>query len=932
MFKTKLFFLLLLYSFCVYSQQEVIVDATFLPEKNIISVSEKIVFTNSSKKTIDSIYLHDWNNSFSSTKTPLAKRFSEEYRSIFHFSKTHERGKTVITDITDNTQKILYNRPQPDIIALKLNKPLNSQNSVTIHLSYTLQLPATKFTGFGITPNKNIALKEWFIIPAVLTDHWKVYSNKNLDDLYAPKSNLSVSINVPKAYSIYSDLDKENQYSKNGIRTITFKGTNRVSSEFHITKEESFKTTITDKLTYVSNCKSKNISPEIESVIYDKVSQFLTKHIGEYPHKKILLSNENYKQNPVYGLNQLPSFIRPFPSGFQQELKILKTTISKYLKNTILTNPRTDYWLSDALETYIMIKYLDQNYPEMKILGSLSSIWGIKTLEISKKKFNDQYSYFSLYTARKNLAQKLNTAKDSLLKYNATISNKNKAGIGLLYLEDYLNKNILSEAIKEYYLLTILKKSNSADFITYLQTKTDKDLSWFMEEYVLKDYKIDYTIKKVIKHNNELLVHLKNNEKSIAPISIYQIKGDKIIHKEYVTGFANTKTIVLPNKSADKVVLNYEGIVPEYNLRNNSKPITPHLLNKPLQFNFLKDAEAPLYNQIFYVPQLGYNLYDGFTPGIRFTNKTILEKPFLYSIKPLYGTKSKKLIGSTSLLYTKHYKNKSIFSAKYGLSFQQYHYLDDLMYTRFNPFMVFLFRPKNNLRSNHRERIVLRNISVHRSQNTTSTDTPNYNVTNLNYINTSKTHNQFYAFIGDLQYAKNFSKVSATFEYRNNYKDNRQFNIRVFTGAFLKNKTQHNYFSFAVDRPTDYMFDHNYYGRSEDTGFYSQQIIIAEGGFKSKLDTPFANNWIATLNIDTTIWKYIYAYADIGILSNNNTKHLLFDSGIHLNLVPDYLELYFPISSNLGLEINQSHYNEKIRFKATLSTKTLIQLFNREWL
>lgn len=44
------------------------------------------------------------------------------------------------------------------------------------------------------------------------------------------------------------------------------------------------------------------------------------------------------------------------------------------------------------------------------------------------------------------------------------------------------------------------------------------------------------------------------------------------------------------------------------------------------------------------------------------------------------------------------------------------------------------------------------------------------------------------------------------------------------------------FFSFALDRPTDYLFDFNYLGRSEDTGLVSQQIIIAEGGFKSQLD------------------------------------------------------------------------------------------------
>jgi hypothetical protein len=33
-----------------------------------------------------------------------------------------------------------------------------------------------------------------------------------------------------------------------------------------------------------------------------------------------------------------------------------------------------------------------------------------------------------------------------------------------------------------------------------------------------------------------------------------------------------------------------------------------------------------------------------------------------------------------------------------------------------------------------------------------------------------------------------------------------------------------------------------------DSGFFYQQLILAEGGFKIKLDTPYANQWMTTLN------------------------------------------------------------------------------------
>ena len=55
-------------------------------------------------------------------------------------------------------------------------------------------------------------------------------------------------------------------------------------------------------------------------------------------------------------------------------------------------------------------------------------------------------------------------------------------------------------------------------------------------------------------------------------------------------------------------------------------------------------------------------------------------------------------------------------------------------------------------------------------------------------------------------------------------------------------------------------------------GFFSQQFILAEGGFKSKLDTPYANQWITTLNGSFTIWNWIEVYGDVGFIKNKNQK------------------------------------------------------------
>jgi hypothetical protein len=128
------------------------------------------------------------------------------------------------------------------------------------------------------------------------------------------------------------------------------------------------------------------------------------------------------------------------------------------------------------------------------------------------------------------------------------------------------------------------------------------------------------------------------------------------------------------------------------------------------------------------------------------------------------------------------------------------------------------------------------------------------------------------------------------------------------------------------------MFEHNYIGRSESTGLLSQEFIMAEGGFKSKFDTRFANQFITTINAGFNIWNWIEVYGDVGLIKNKfQNPKFIYDSGIRLNLVTNYFELYFPVYSNNGFEIEQPNYNEKIRFVFTLSPQTLINLFTRKW-
>ena len=942
--KIKLLYLLVfvLTHFSTVCQNKIGINAVFDIENNQIKINQSIVYKNISKDTLKTIYLNDWSHSYSTKNTPLAKRFSEEYNSKFHFAKNEDRGFTTITSLTNNTNiNLAFERLplHPDVIKVDLENPLYPQTNYHLNLTYTIQIPNDKFTDYGVTALQDYSLKYWYITPAVYNGSWQYYSNKNLDDLYIPKADINLNIEFPKNYKLTTELDVVNTIENTNTQTIFLAGKDRIDSKLFLNKVPIYKTIETDNFTILSNITEKGLETTEKALITDKITGFITKYLGEYPHKKLVVTEIDASKNPIYGLNQLPEFIRPFPEHFQYELILLKNTLNNFLDNTLLINPRKEQWLKDGFQIYFLIKYIEDYYPNMKLLGSLADVWGIRSFHISSLKFNEQYGLAYMHMARTNRDQPLSMQKDSLLKFNKNLASKYKAGVGLKYLDDYINSQILETTIKAFLEQNKLKNTSVKDFETFLKSQTAKNIDWFFEDYVTTRKKIDFKIQDVKKTSDSITLTIKNIRKNKMPVSLFALNDDSIISKTWITNVNGKKTITIPRNNANKLVLNYDKTIPEYNLRNNWKSLKGFFFNnKPLQFRLFKDAQDPYYNQVFLMPLVEFNnIYDGLSLGIRVYNKTLIRKGFNYKLSPKYGAKSKTISGSGSIIYNQLFENKSLYNITYGLSGGSSSYAPNLFFRKITPYITFSFRDDTDFRSNKFQALNFRYIDISRDDdinNISDNADPDYKIFNARYVNTNPGLINYYKWFTDFQVSKDFGKLSFNYEYRKLFESNRQFNVRFFTGAFLYNNnlSDTDYFNFALDRPTNYLFEYNYLGRSESSGIFSQQLIIAEGGFKSKLETPFANQWISTLNSSTTLWKYIQAYGDIGVVKNKfQSAKFVYDSGIRLNLVTDYFEIYFPIYSNLGWEIGNSNYDQRIRFIFTVDPEALLGLFRRKW-
>lgn len=939
-FYTKIFFfLVLLHSVKQYAQHQSKMEVAVNLELKTLNIKQDITYFNTSNDSLISIVLNDWNNAFSDKNTPLARRFSDEFYRGFHLAKTAERGTTTILNLTDSDNAALeWERTEknPDYIVVKLNRKLRPGEKIDLHLMYIAKIPSDKFTRYGFDQNGGMNLKNWFLSPARFENHrFTKYNNFNLDDIANDATDYEIEIKIPNQYAITTDLNTIATDSSNtSFKKLSFSGKDRTDFNFFIEKQNSFRTYDNGSLEVLTNLKNKKISELQKAIVINRVVNFANGFIGKYPHQKITISQVDYDRNPFYGLNQLPSFISPFSDEFIFEITFLKTYLNNYLKNSLKLDPRKDNWVYDGIQIYAMMNYIEEHHADQKMLGRLSNMKLFKSYNITNLTFNEQYSYYYMLMARKNLDQPLGDPKNTLIKFNEQIASKYRAGLSLSYLDDYLNHDIVPKSVQEFYELNKKQQTNRYGFEKILIKNSPKNIDWFFNTIIDSRDIIDYKFSNVSKTADSVKFSIKSTTGIYAPISVYGLKKNEVVFKEWIEPKKTDSVYEFDRKTADKIVLNYDNEVPEFNQRNNWKSLKSlAITNRPIKFNFAKDLEDPFYNQILYIPTLTYNYYDGFTPGIRFHNKTILDKPFTFDINPAYSLKAGTLSGSSAFSWSQNYRNGTLYNVRYSLSQNYFHYAPDATYLRLNPMVQFRIR-EENFRDNRKQLFMFRQVIVNReaSEYITDNSTPNYSVFNARYVNTKTELVNHFNFMTDVQFSGNFGKLSGEIEYRRLFENNHRLNLRLYAGSFIYNTTNSDYFSFGLDRPSDYLFDYNFLGRSESTGIFSQQFIMAEGGFKSKLEPRYANQWMTTLNASYAIWNWIEVYGDIGLTkSKHKATDFMYDSGIRLNLVPDYFELFFPVYSNNGWEISQNKYNEKIRFVVTFSPKTLVNLFTRKW-
>jgi hypothetical protein len=234
------------------------------PEK--LDVTENLVFINAGNVALTNIVLNDWNNAYATNQTPLAKRFSDEYVRSYLLARAKDRGHTELVSVTDiNGETIPWIRPagHPDLVELLV--PVAPGQRMEISLSYQLNLPHDRFTGYGYSEKNGYTLKDFFLIPARMENgRFARYSNVDLND--CASAPCDISIEWLTTDRITSDLDVSDAPGKQLLV-----GKNRTSFTIYRRPENPFYTFTNASATVQTNLQARHVDAIRTALSVDRI-------------------------------------------------------------------------------------------------------------------------------------------------------------------------------------------------------------------------------------------------------------------------------------------------------------------------------------------------------------------------------------------------------------------------------------------------------------------------------------------------------------------------------------------------------------------------------------------------------------------------------------------------------------------------------------
>lgn len=962
------------------------IDGSLNDMQNSISAFESIIYTNNSPNQLNEIYFHLWPNAYRNTQTAFAKQQLENNTIDFYFSKPESRGFIDSLDFKVNGKSVKWAfQNDIDICKIELNEPLLPGNSIEITTPFFVKIPSV-FSRMGVE-NGTYCITQWYPKPAVYdVNGWNPIPYLDQGEFYSEFGSFDVSISVPKNYVVAATGNLQNEEEKLFLNTLATKpaaeyevppiSSNEfktlryiqdsvhdfawfASKEFNVKKGEI---ALQNGKTIETWLFAKNINAFGVDYINEGV-KYYSDHIGNYP----------------YNLAQV--VITPLEAGGGMEYPTItncasidRTTIihevgHNWFYGILGSNEREHPWMDESLNTYYESR-CSQEKKDAEIAKNG------KKKDLMKDVFNLDIEAFGqsrfLYSisARKNEDQAGNLPATAYTDFNygAIIYAKNP--LSFYMLQNYLGNEIFDAMMHAYYEKWKFKHPLPNDFRNHAEEFTGKNLTWFFDELLSTNKKVDYKLS-AYKNGN---LQIKNITGTSVPFSISDTSGKTKwfdgVKKDTVIYFQSNNKIILDE--AEKTLELY---------RQNNQIKTKGIFKtcSPTSISFFPKLESSTKKQVFIMPAYGWNFYNGNMYGAIISNNIFPAQKTDFTFVPLYSSVTNNWNGYAS--FAKNIYPKTTYRrvqiginiarfASQGIYQREFLDINKLPYTiewngnisyeKIDPFIELDFAPKS-AKSFFSNTLKLRYVMINETElgknYFDNFDENNFSFVDITHLFSYK--NVLYPSSVKLNtQICNINKTSGRVGLEANQSfmldaNKETLDIRFFAGMFLSdpgNSTneQRIYFQAgAVSGTYDYMYDQAMFGRVENNQretFFARQIINRDAGFRNFVPIGQSKSWLTALNFtvpfpkkmpfgfyaDFVFWESPEGYTRTvqnGITTNvrySAENKFSYAGGIYFRVSKNVCEFYFPLFASSDINTYWSsngfeHPFERVSFILNLN-------------
>jgi len=519
-----------------------------------------------------------------------------------------------------------------------------------------------------------------------------------------------------------------------------------------------------------------------------------------------------------------------------------------------------------------------------------------------------------------------------------------KTTLSFNYLENYLGKDLFNKIYSGFIEKYEYKNVTPDDIRQYFEKKSKKDLTWFFDGMLGTANPFRYSIKNIKRNANSVSITIENKGKYKIPFEIGTLRADSIIFIQMIDGFKGEKTIELPIDYAEKIKLDPK------NLYYKTEGIKTETYIKK---KYVKPGNITFYKKYgpsnIILPFIGYNKSDGLMLGGFLSD--LRNKHSIYSLTTLYGLGSKSLVGTGDYKY-RVFKNHSKKIIEIGVEGRSFHRLKkdnfNLRYKRFSA----IFNIINNDNSDKiKNKISFKSSIVEDEAISVNGIEKYYRFINKIYFGANEGNailpvnykieieHQYYKYYKKNQYLKIAGELKTAYMY----KHNRFLKLRLYGATYLyntnKNSTATNPGTLSLTGygQNDYGYEHYFIDRTGQTGFWSRQLMMNTGGFKTAVNNAYglgqSNKYVLAANLvfDLPVKIFIKPFLDMGIygylpaVSDGYSNKFLYSSGLKFEIIKDYFSFYLPVLNSKEIE---DIYKEEEGFFKRISFSVKLNFLN----